>query len=109
MPSHRSLRVAEAIREVVSQAILFDLADPRVKAVTVLGKDAWFAGPVVDGNVGAGQWLFAKVHDGGEPAYLVDHVWGSFTDEATALKGVLDMSTPGDGLLPITSGNLQVQ
>jgi ribosome-binding factor A len=36
MPSHRSLRVAEAIREVVSQAILFDVSDPRVKAVTVL-------------------------------------------------------------------------
>src|SRR5438270_7601375 len=36
MPSHRSLRVAEAIREVVSQAILFEVADPRVKAVTVL-------------------------------------------------------------------------
>jgi ribosome-binding factor A len=36
MPSHRTLRVAEAIREVVSQAILFEMADPRVKAVTVL-------------------------------------------------------------------------
>ena len=36
MPSHRSLRVAEAIREVVSQAILFEVADPRVRAVTVL-------------------------------------------------------------------------
>ena len=36
MPSHRSLRVAEAIREVVSSAILFDVADPRVKGVTVL-------------------------------------------------------------------------
>jgi ribosome-binding factor A len=36
MPSHRTLRVAEAIREVVSQAILFEVADPRVKAVTVL-------------------------------------------------------------------------
>lgn len=36
MPSHRSLRIAEAIREVVSQAILFEVADPRVKAVTVL-------------------------------------------------------------------------
>lgn len=36
MPSHRSLRVAEAIREVVSMAILFELADPRVKGVTVL-------------------------------------------------------------------------
>jgi len=36
MPSHRSLRIAEAIREVVSEAILFHLADPRVKGVTVL-------------------------------------------------------------------------
>src|SRR3954451_10444379 len=37
MPSHRSLRIASAIREVVSSAILFEVADPRVKAVTVLG------------------------------------------------------------------------
>ena len=37
MPSHRSLRMAEAIREVVATAILFDVADPRVRAVTVLG------------------------------------------------------------------------
>lgn len=29
--------MAEAIREVVSSAILFDLADPRVHGVTVLG------------------------------------------------------------------------
>jgi ribosome-binding factor A len=36
MPSHRSLRVAEAIREVVSSAILFEVADPRVRSVTVL-------------------------------------------------------------------------
>lgn len=36
MPSHRSLRMAEAIREVVSQAILFQVSDPRVKGVTVL-------------------------------------------------------------------------
>jgi ribosome-binding factor A len=37
MPSHRSLRMAQAIREVVSSAILFEVADPRVHAVTVLG------------------------------------------------------------------------
>jgi ribosome-binding factor A len=37
MPSHRSLRMAEAIREVVASAILFEVADPRVRAVTVLG------------------------------------------------------------------------
>src|SRR5215469_3472621 len=36
MPSHRTQRVAEAIREVVSQAMLFELADPRIKGVTVL-------------------------------------------------------------------------
>jgi ribosome-binding factor A len=36
MPSHRSLRMAEAIREVVSQAILFEVSDPRVKGITVL-------------------------------------------------------------------------
>src|SRR4051812_9158068 len=36
MPSHRSLRVAEAIREVVSSAILFEVADPRVHSITVL-------------------------------------------------------------------------
>jgi ribosome-binding factor A len=36
MPSHRSLRIAEAIREVVSSTILFELADPRVRAVTVI-------------------------------------------------------------------------
>jgi ribosome-binding factor A len=36
MPSHRSLRMAEAIREVVSHAILFEVSDPRVKGVTVL-------------------------------------------------------------------------
>ena len=37
MPSHRSLRMAQAIREVVSSAILFEVADPRVKGVTVTG------------------------------------------------------------------------
>ena len=36
MPSHRGPRIAEAIREVVSSAILFELADPRVKGVPVL-------------------------------------------------------------------------
>lgn len=36
MASHRGPRMAEAIREVVSTAILFDVADPRVRAVTVL-------------------------------------------------------------------------
>ncbi len=36
MSSHRSLRAAEAIREVVASAVLFEVADPRVQGVTVL-------------------------------------------------------------------------
>jgi ribosome-binding factor A len=36
MPSHRSLRVAEAIREVVATTILHEIADPRVRSVTVV-------------------------------------------------------------------------
>jgi ribosome-binding factor A len=36
MPTHRGLRIAEAIREVVATTILFDVADPRVRSVTVL-------------------------------------------------------------------------
>jgi ribosome-binding factor A len=35
MKTHRLERVAEAIREVASQTILFELRDPRVKNVTV--------------------------------------------------------------------------
>jgi ribosome-binding factor A len=35
MKTHRLARVAEAVREVASQTILFELQDPRVKNVTV--------------------------------------------------------------------------
>lgn len=35
MKSHRVARIAEAIREVASETILFELQDPRVKGVTV--------------------------------------------------------------------------
>jgi ribosome-binding factor A len=35
MKTHRVARIAEAIREVASQTILFELRDPRVKNVTV--------------------------------------------------------------------------
>jgi len=35
MKSHRLARVSEAIREVASETILFELQDPRVKGVTV--------------------------------------------------------------------------
>jgi hypothetical protein len=79
-----------------------------VKAVNVSGADAWFAGPVVAGNVGAGQWLFVKVHDGGEPGKNVDQASGSFTDEITAVNGVTGKLNPADGPFTISSGNLQV-
>jgi ribosome-binding factor A len=36
MPSHRPERVAEAIREVVAESVLFELNDPRIRGVTVL-------------------------------------------------------------------------
>ena len=35
MKSHRLARVAEVIREVASETILFELQDPRIKGVTV--------------------------------------------------------------------------
>ena len=35
MKAHRLQRVAEVVREVASQTILFELGDPRVKGVTV--------------------------------------------------------------------------
>jgi ribosome-binding factor A len=35
MKSHRLARVAEVVREVAAEAILFDLRDPRIKGVTV--------------------------------------------------------------------------
>lgn len=79
-----------------------------VTAVSVSGDDAWFAGPVIAGNVGVGNWLFVKVHDGGEPGKLVDQAWGSFTNQAAALAGVGARATPADGPFSITSGNLQV-
>ncbi len=39
MSTRRTARVASMIREVVSSAILFELRDPRIKNVTVLGAD----------------------------------------------------------------------
>lgn len=39
MSSHRPLRVAQAVREVVANAILFDVHDPRVRNVTILGAE----------------------------------------------------------------------
>jgi ribosome-binding factor A len=35
MKAHRLARVAEAVREVASETILYELRDPRIKMVTV--------------------------------------------------------------------------
>jgi hypothetical protein len=73
--------------------------DVNVKYVTVSGDEAWFAGPVVAASNSGwiGNWLFAKVYDGGEPAAGVDQVWGSFTNETAAKDGVAAQSNPTDG------------
>ncbi len=39
MPSHRIERLNEAVREVVSSAVLFEVHDPRVRGVTVLNAE----------------------------------------------------------------------
>ena len=67
MPNHRSLRVAEAIREVVSSAILFEVSDPRVAGVTVLRTD-------VSGDL----------HN----ATVFVSVMGSEAEQATAMRGL---------------------
>ena len=67
MPSHRSLRVAEAIREVVSSAILFEVADPRVAGVTVLRTD-------VSGDL--------------HSATVYVSVMGSESEQNTAMRGL---------------------
>ena len=66
MPSHRGLRIAEAIREVVSASILFDVADPRVRAVTVLNVDV------------AGDLRNATIHVS---------VMGTSSEQQMAMKG----------------------
>ncbi len=79
-----------------------------VQYVNVSGNETWFAGPVVSGNVGAGNWLFAKVKDVGTPGSSGDQIWGSFATQAQAINGVATMSIPADGPFNITSGNLVV-
>jgi len=80
-----------------------------VKYVNVDGTDAYFAGLVTSASQASwvGKWVSVAVHDGGEPAYLVDAVWGTFTDMNTAKLNVANKVKP-DGEFAITSGNLQV-
>lgn len=80
-----------------------------VKYVNVDGADAYFAGLVTSASSASwvGNWVSVAVHDGGEPAYLVDAVWGIFTDMNTAKLNVANKVKP-NGKFDITSGNLQV-
>lgn len=80
----------------------------KVMYINVSGNTAWFAGPVVSGNVGAGNWLITKVVDNGEPGINQDQIWGSFTTQSAAITGVANMVDPVDGPFTITSGNIQV-
>jgi len=67
MTARRLLKAGEAIREVVSMAILTELRDPRVKNVTVLGVEV------------APDMREAKV---------IVSVMGNKTQQATSLKGL---------------------
>jgi len=67
MTSRRALKVAEAIREVVSMSILAELRDPRVKGVTVTHVEA------------SADLRYAKVHVS---------VMGSETEQRLSLRGL---------------------
>jgi ribosome-binding factor A len=67
MSTRRSLKVAEAIREVVSMAILTELSDPRVKDVTVTFVEV------------ASDLRYAKVHVS---------VMGDETQQQLSLRGL---------------------
>jgi hypothetical protein len=68
---------------------------------------AWFSGPVIDGNVGQGKWLFAKALDGGTPGRNGDQVWGNLYN-VDPCPWVAAMADPADGPFDIVEGNLQV-
>jgi len=80
-----------------------------VQYVNVDGTDAYFAGLVTSASnpTWVGNWVQVAVNDGGEPAYLVDSIWGIFTDANTAKYNVANKVRP-NGQFVITSGNLQV-
>jgi hypothetical protein len=77
----------------------------KVSSVKVSGNTGWFAGEVTKASNPSwvGLWLFAKVIDN-HP----DQIWGSFTDQTTALNGVTNMTNPVDGPFNVTKGNLEV-
>lgn len=79
------------------------------------GKTAYFAGPVTEtdhnGHGWTGLWLFGKAQDHQNPNNLndPDQIWGSFTDQTTALNGVKNQTSPNDGPFSVQKGNLVVK
>src|SRR5271155_173142 len=67
MKTHRLARVSEAIREVASETILFELRDPRVKMVTVTRAEV------------SGDLQHAKVHVS---------IMGTDKEQLLALRGL---------------------
>jgi len=79
-----------------------------VQLVRIEGSWAWLAGPVVEGNAGLGQWLYAVVYDGGTPGSAGDVVWGDFYLTQDAAKAAFDAKEDPASTAAVTSGNLVV-
>jgi hypothetical protein len=79
--------------------------DVRVSDVSVSGQNGYFAGQVVAASDSSwvGNWVFAKVVNG-HP----DQIWGSFTDQASAIAGVTNMTSPADGPFAVQQGDIEV-
>jgi len=78
-----------------------------VSSLRVVGDNAYFAGIVTEASNPAfvGNWLSAQAKDNhGTP----DQIWGSFTNQATALGNVTNATSPADGPFTITSGHIHV-
>ncbi len=79
----------------------------RISEVKVSGSTVWFAGRVTQASNPAwvGQWLFAKVTENDSGTH---QIWGSFTNESTAVNGVRTMGTPADGPFNVTDGDVDI-
>ena len=82
MKSHRVARVAEVIREVAAETILFELQDPRIKHVTVTRAEV------------SADLQIAKVFVSVMGTEREQSLWASVPDHSTRLKRNIDTSTP---------------
>jgi hypothetical protein len=78
----------------------------KVTSVKVDGNFVYFAGRVVKASNPSwiNLWVFGKIENG-----TPDKIWGSFTDETTALAGVESMSTPADGPFNVTKKDIKIK